>query len=238
MGVAIVYNDHPLSPLPVPPQTPRIGYLPKDFVVKYENPVRPPNGITILIDPGHGGDTGSIAYGGIQEDRFALEFSRRIRDELTRAGYTVLLTRNDHVSNPTPRVQVINEIWNEHRFDAFISVHFNDNNSDATNGPETFYADTRPGDIPFARAVHDGMVSGFRDRELTFHDRGLKSDIHTRHRQIGVLRDPTGNFPRALIEIEFMNAWFMSQLATRRADYLVAVSTGVRRGLDHYFNLS
>lgn len=88
-----------------------------------------PKGVVVL-DPGHGMnnrgngryDPGAIG-GGVQEADIVLDQARKIKDILEKDGYEVLLTRSD---NKTPTtLGARSRFSNEHRADAYVSLHCN-----------------------------------------------------------------------------------------------------------------
>lgn len=124
---------------------------------------------TIVIDPGHGGyDSGSTSEK-INEAEFNLKLAALLREELTKRGFTVVLTheQNRHISDQQ-RIAIANEA------DAaiFISLHLNSGRSDIS-GIETY---TAAPDIPGSRrrpannhdaanaalafAVHSSLIAG------------------------------------------------------------------------------
>jgi len=85
-----------------------------------------------VIDPGHGGrEPGAVGQGGLQEKDLNLDVSRKIRDVLVEAGYSVVMTRETDV-----RVPIVTRAEIGHALDpiAFMSVHFNA----GTDAPSSF----------------------------------------------------------------------------------------------------
>jgi N-acetylmuramoyl-L-alanine amidase len=84
----------------------------------------PKTNVTIVIDPGHGGDdsgTRSIV-GNRCEREFTLDWARRLEAMLTTNGWQVFLTRNNDT-----HLSLSNRIAfaDEHKADLFLSLHFN-----------------------------------------------------------------------------------------------------------------
>jgi len=83
--------------------------------------------------------------------------------------------------------------------DAVISIHWNGGSTTAS-GTETYYAQTRPQDKPFAQTIQANVV----DRMGT-NDRGVLDDTKSAVGSLGILRYHSGEaYPRALVEIEFI----------------------------------
>jgi len=177
---------------------------------------------TVVLDAGHGGfDQGAVSILGNEKD-FALDVVERARDLLTKAGFSVRLTRSADVFVPLEdRAAFANRQSNA----VFVSVHFNAGAPDA-GGVETYSLAPRgvpstnnanvsltdfqpcvgnirdPENIALATAMHTALIT-----KLEVSDRGIK-----RARFI-VLRDC--NIPAVLIEGGFLtNALDRVRIAT------------------------
>jgi len=103
-------------------------------------------GITILIDPGHGGEEdGATAMTVtetpqrvIKEKDLSLEFSKKIFDLLQKKNYSVFLTRSIDRTVTLPERAAIAE---KTKADLFISVHINSSPEPGAVGFETYYLD-------------------------------------------------------------------------------------------------
>ena len=90
---------------------------------------------TICIDPGHGGyDSGAVS-GGLREATLTLKIGKYLRDELTDAGYNVVMTRQSDTqlspsSTPSSERNTV-ELRSRAKFakqnnaDLFVSLHIN-----------------------------------------------------------------------------------------------------------------
>lgn len=102
--------------------------------------------LTILIDPGHGGEedgatartVGRIPEEIIKEKDIALSISKKIYDLLLAKNYTVFLTRSIDRSVTLPERAAIAE---KTKADLFISVHINSSPEAGAAGFETYYLD-------------------------------------------------------------------------------------------------
>ncbi len=102
--------------------------------------------LTILIDPGHGGEEdGATAQTVsenppriIKEKDLSLEFSKRIYDYLQKKNYSVFLTRSMDRTVTLPERAGIAE---KTKADLFISVHINSSPEAGAVGFETYYLD-------------------------------------------------------------------------------------------------
>lgn len=100
--------------------------------------------LTILIDPGHGGEddgakaetVGRIPPEMIREKDIALSIAKRIYDKLLDKNYTAFLTRSFDRTVSLPERAAIAE---KTKADLFISVHINSSPSGGAVGFETYY---------------------------------------------------------------------------------------------------
>ena len=107
----------------------------------------------IVIDPGHnyGGDEGAYAtHNGITyiERDLNMEVSLKLKSELEKRGFRVVLTRNpedretlSESASLKKRVDLANNL----NADLFISIHQNSYTSSSVNGFEVYYSDAIPG---------------------------------------------------------------------------------------------
>ena len=106
------------------------------------------NGITIVIDAGHGGrDGGCVGVNGTIEKEINLEYALRLKEKLVDNGYRVVLTRknddglysplakNKKQSDMNARLQVIKQA----NPNLVISIHMNSFPSASAQGANTFY---------------------------------------------------------------------------------------------------
>ena len=169
---------------------------------------------TIFLDPGHGGKDPGFQVGGHDEKKFTLLLAEELRDQLTRAGFKVALTRNRDTDVELP---VRAELANRHRADLFVSLHFNafPASPSSASGVEV-YCLTSPG-APSSNAQGQGAGVGWfpgnqnndknvflayqlqksLTQSLDAEDRGL------RRARYWVLRDAT--MPAVLIEAGYMS---------------------------------
>jgi len=131
-------------------------------------------GLTICIDPGHGGhDTGGQAFG-LDEKTIALKVSMLLRDLCTGAGAKVIMTRETDVY---PDLDKRVEIANTCGCDLFLSVHANiAPGNGEVDGFEAFYNGNSQAGARFAKsliAAYD-TVSGAPNRGAKKDPRGLR----------------------------------------------------------------
>jgi N-acetylmuramoyl-L-alanine amidase len=171
---------------------------------------------TICIDAGHGGkDTGNRVPGFFwhNEKNYTLALAFELRDQLKKAGFNVILTRDADVFVELPlRPQKANR-W---RADLFVSLHFNaaQNSRSAVLGPETYCI--TPVGAASSNAQGEGAEHGptaqnrVEDRSLLLAfqvQKSLVQNLHVvdrdvRRARFAVLRD--AQMPAILIEGGYM----------------------------------
>ena len=106
------------------------------------------NGITIVLDAGHGGrDGGSVGVNGTVEKEINLEYTLLVKDKLVENGYKVVLTRqnddglysefakNKKTSDMNKRFEIIKKA----NPNLVISIHMNSFSSPNAKGATTYY---------------------------------------------------------------------------------------------------
>lgn len=90
----------------------------------------------IVVDAGHGGKDPGTHAGSLREKDIVLDIARKVRDELTAAGFEVIMTRDRDVFVPLEKRAFI---ANDSGADLFLSIHANAARSRRAQGLETFY---------------------------------------------------------------------------------------------------
>src|SRR5438477_8381097 len=142
---------------------------------------------TVVIDAGHGGhDRGGIPGQIVPEKIMTLDVSQRLKAILQRAGYRVVMTRDNDIFVPLPeRVAIANSQNNA----IFVCVHFNSATRSGANGIETYFYSTES--APLAASIHSALVGAAPSE-----NRGV------RRRGYFVLRRTT--IPAVLLECGFL----------------------------------
>ena len=117
------------------------------FNVNASNLTFPLLGKTIYLDDGHGGVDNGATVNNVHEKDLNLQIVYKLKETLTSAGATVLLTRKDDndISNPNAlyrkksdfdnRIKLINNS----NADLYISIHQNIYQNKKYSGPQVFY---------------------------------------------------------------------------------------------------
>jgi N-acetylmuramoyl-L-alanine amidase len=98
----------------------------------------PQQALTIVIDPGHGGDeVGVRGADGLEEKQLTLDVARRLRSLIeSRLGVRVILTRDD---DRTVSIDERAAAANNGKADLLLSLHANGSLSASPSGAEVFY---------------------------------------------------------------------------------------------------
>ena len=106
------------------------------------------NGITIVLDAGHGGrDGGSIGANGTIEKEINLEYTLLLKELLVKQGYRVELTRKttDGLYSPTAKNKKLSDMQNRLKIiekanpNLVISIHMNSFKDKSASGASTYY---------------------------------------------------------------------------------------------------
>jgi len=175
-------------------------------------------GLTIVIDPGHGGnDRGTTGARGTDEKGLTMLTSELLAAKLKAAGADVIMTRDaDIYVSLRKRVAVSHQ----HEADAFISIHYDANPDASIHGFTTYY--TRSAHQELAASVNDGLAS-----TVPLRDRGAQPGNFL------VLRENRQN--AILIELGFLSNPNEERIVT--SDLFREQAThGIYKGLLEYFN--
>ena len=177
------------------------------------------NGLTIVIDPGHGGNdhgTTGIAKN-TAEKTINLLTAELLTSKLRSAGAEVILTReSDTYVELRKRVSIATQ----NTADAFISIHYDATEQSSVNGFTTYY--TKSTQKSLANAVHKGLASNIKLR-----DRGVQAGNYL------VLRENTR--PAILLELGYLSN--RDEERTVSTDYFREQATqGIYTGLLNYFD--
>jgi N-acetylmuramoyl-L-alanine amidase len=171
----------------------------------------------IVIDPGHGGVNGGTlsVLDKRPEKEFTLDWARRLKPLLARAGWQVVLTRTNDVD-----IALSNRvaIADAHHADLFISLHFNSLAPDPKPvGLETFCLTPTGMPSTLTRGYPDLLVQNFPNNNFDAQNLQLAEQLQrtllqataledrgvSRARFIGVLRGQRR--PAVLIEAGFLS---------------------------------
>ena len=198
------------APAPAPTLVPRVATQ-RDLVV---------------IDPGHGGnDPGASNNGyGLTESNVTLAISLKLRDDLRKLGWRVVMTRdgNYEVGDPNgddhQELQARCDVANAAGARVFVSVHVNSSVAHGLNGTTTYY--WRPADRVFAQAVQSAVVMADG-----INDAGVKRN------NFYVIKNTY--MPAVLIETAFLSNDHDAALLAR-SDFLDKLAQGITNGIMNF----
>lgn len=122
-------------------------------------------GITVVLDPGHGGFDNGASSGGVNEDDLNLKICFALKEELEVRGATVHMTREDdqdmtkrdhHYSKQDDMYLRVRQI-DEYKPDYLLSVHLNASPSSRAWGSQVFYYANSEKGKELATKIHDSM---------------------------------------------------------------------------------
>lgn len=176
------------------------------------------NGLTIVVDPGHGGnDHGTTGARGTDEKGITLRTSELLASKLRAAGANVVLTRDSDVYvDLRKRVAIGHQL----AADAFISVHYDATDSSSINGFTTYYMHGYQKGL--AQSVHRSL-----GKKISLRDRGAQPGNYL------VLRE---NRQQAiLIELGFLSNPSEERAVTTEK-FREQATLGIYNGVVNYFD--
>lgn len=180
------------------------------------NDWRPPlTGMTIMIDPGHGGLDGGAGNEPALEKDIALSVSEKLREFLNGQGAIVLMTREEDKdlaeedtesirTRKTEDLKKRKQLINESGVDLFISVHLNAIPAEQWRGAQTFYSPHIPENKEIAAAIQKELIGNLGNTDRQPAEIGhvfilKETDVPGALVEIGFLSNPT---ERRLLESE------------------------------------
>ena len=176
---------------------------------------KPLQGLTIVVDAGHGGhDTGARGSKSREKD-YTLDLAKRLQKYLVERGANALLSRsNDTYITLQGRV----DFAHSRNADLFISIHMNSSPKATSNGTETFYYTSTSQFL--AREIHNEFVKATGRKS-----RGISQA------RFYVIRKT--RMPSVLLECAFVSNPTEENIALSN-DWRERVAQGVTRGVLNY----
>ena len=124
----------------------------------------------IMLDPGHGGeDPGAVSdYSGIKESTINLYIAKKVKEDLEKAGYKILMTRAEDRLEYTPGTRSVTEMrrqdltrrkkmMDEDGAEVVVSIHLNKFLQTQYFGAQTFYPESSPESQKLAGFIQDSL---------------------------------------------------------------------------------
>lgn len=175
-------------------------------------------GLTIVIDPGHGGnDKGTTGARGTNEKDINLKTVEMLKSKLRSAGAEVIMTRESDVY-----VDLRKRVSISHQYsaDAFISIHYDATSDSSISGFTTYYTNSYQREL--AEYVHEGL-----SEKVTIRDRGVQPGNYlvTRENKQAAI----------LIELGYLSNPSEESIVTTDF-YREQATLGIYQGLLNYFD--
>ncbi|MGM9920677.1 MAG: N-acetylmuramoyl-L-alanine amidase [Bhargavaea sp.] len=176
------------------------------------------SGLTLVIDPGHGGyDGGTTGMRGTNEKDLTLPTAELLSSKLRAAGAEVILTREtDEYVGLRKRVSLSNQSG----ADAFISLHYDATTDHSVRGFTTYYQ----------KSVEESLaeyVNNSLGKSVNLKDRGVQKGNYL------VLRE--NRQPAILIELGFLSN-LSEERRVKNPEYREQATDGIYKGIIKYFD--
>ena len=133
-----------------------------------------PDGVTVIIDAGHGGeDGGAVAEDKTEEKDINLAIALMLDEELKSRGVVTLLTRDTDKALYSGNVKTLREkkvsdlhnrmkIMEKTENSIFVSIHQNSYTSSKYSGTQVFYSPNNDAARTLASAIQSSVVNGLQ----------------------------------------------------------------------------
>ena len=126
-------------------------------------PVSAEGKLTIVVDPGHGGeDGGAVSADGVQEAGLNLAVAKLLKAELAELGMEVIMTReNENALAASKKADMAarRSIMNQSGVDCVVSIHMNKFTDCSVHGPMAFYMEGSVEGEKLAKEVIDSVTA-------------------------------------------------------------------------------
>lgn len=176
------------------------------------------NGVTIVLDPGHGGnDGGTVGVRKTKEKDLTLQTAEVLSHHLRSAGAEVVLTRqSDEYVDLRKRVATGHQAG----ADAFISIHYDATDDKSVSGFTSYYLNSNQ--LSLAEYVNEGI-----GQKVDLRDRGIQPGNYL------VLRE--NQLPAVLVELGFLSNYNDERIVTT-SKYRDQAALGLYGGIIDYFD--
>jgi N-acetylmuramoyl-L-alanine amidase len=176
------------------------------------------DGLTIVLDPGHGGnDGGTVGTRKTVEKDLTLQTAETLAHHLRSAGADVVLTReSDTYVDLRKRVAASHQVG----ADAFISLHYDATDDSSVSGFTAYYLHNYQ--EPLAEAINSGLAG-----KIELRNRGAQSGNYL------VLRE--NQQPAVLVELGYLSNYNDERIVTANK-FQEQAALGLYTGIVDYFD--
>ena len=188
----------------------------------------------ILIDPGHGGYDGGAEANGVKEKNINLSISLLLKEELAKAGFKVMMTRekdealklneSKFKTHKAEDLAARCKIKNESNCDVFISIHMNIFTESQYSGGQVWYSR-----YPDSRKLAELIQGNFRKYIDDKNKRVAKPALDA----YKMLRTDD-NMPGVLVECGFLSNSEEAEKLNNK-DYQKKVAESITKAIEQYF---
>lgn len=191
----------------------------------------------VLIDPGHGGmDGGAVSKNGTIEKHINLSIGIKVKEELKKLGYKVVMTREDdkglYSDNGTVREKKREDLDNrckmreETKCDIFISIHLNTFPQSKYYGAQVWYSDNE-GSQKFASIIQKNFRK-YIDEENKRQEKPAKGEYK-------ILRNDN-DVPSVIVECGFISNP-EEEMKLKDEKYQKKIAESISKSVDNYFKI-
>ena len=176
------------------------------------------DGLTIVLDPGHGGnDGGTVGMRRTEEKDLTLKTAETLTHHLRSAGAEVVLTRQSDVY-----IDLRKRVSTGHQAaaDAFISIHYDATDDNSVSGFTSYYLHDYQ--EPLAEYINAGL-----GKKIDLRDRGVQPGNYL------VLRE--NRQPAVLVELGFLSNYNDERIVST-SKFRDQAALGLYNGIINYFD--
>jgi len=187
---------------------------------------------TILLDPGHGGiDPGKVSVTGTNEKQINLEIAVKTREKLEKAGYKVVMTREDDAglykdsdsNKKTADMKRRCLMAEEYKADILVSIHQNSYQSEGVKGAQVFYYSHSDEGEKLAKAIQKSFQA------IVSPDNGREAKANDSYYILLNVKCPA-----VIAECGFLSNYEEAELLEKE-EYQEKVAEAICKGIEEYF---
>ncbi|WP_392486856.1 N-acetylmuramoyl-L-alanine amidase CwlD [Haloimpatiens sp. FM7315] len=192
----------------------------------------------ILIDPGHGGlDGGAVSKSGTVEKHINLKISLKLKEELEKKGFKIVMTRNEDVGLYSDKGKVrnkkIEDLNNRCKMkktsncNMFISIHLNKFSQSKYYGAQVWYS-KNPDSRKLAEVIQSNIIVDL--------DNGNYRKSKPAENMYKILRN-NDEMPSVIVECGFLSNE-KEETMLKEEEYQKKIAKSIGRSIEEYFKNS